>query len=217
MYSSILIDKEAFITGLCIQKLVLHLGCCRYPYCQESFSSGELFHLKLLKIAQECHGMDIDQPSLDFLARQGIPHLFWGDVEKLELNQWEKYYDIILAGEILEHLNNFGLFLSSIRHLMNRETLLVISVPNTPTLKGFLRALIGQEMVHHDHVCYFSATTLTTLLDRFQYRVEKVMYYCATPFQRSGHFLKLSNRVAAKLCRIFPRLADGLIVVAKLR
>lgn len=217
MNSPILVEKEAFITRLCSQKLVLHLGCCRYPYCRESFSSGELFHLKLLKIAQECHGMDIDQPSLNFLAQQGIPHLFWGDVENLEPNQWEKHYDIIVAGEILEHLNNFGLFLSSIRHLMNPETLLVISVPNTPTLKGFLRALVGQEMVHHDHVCYFSETTLITLLHRFQYRIEKVMFYCAAPYQQSGQFLKLSNRVVAKLCRFFPRLADGLIVVAKLR
>lgn len=217
MYPSELVNKEAFIAGLCIQKRVLHLGCCRYPYCQESFYSGELFHLKLLKIAQELHGMDIDRPSLDFLTQQGIPYLYWGDIEKIEINHWDKHYDIIVAGEILEHLNNFGLFLSSIRHLMNPETLLVISVPNTPTLKGFLRALVGQEMVHHDHVCYFSATTLTTLLDRFEYRVEKIMYYCATPFQRSGHLLNLSNRVAARLCRIFPRLGDGLIAVAKLR
>jgi 2-polyprenyl-3-methyl-5-hydroxy-6-metoxy-1,4-benzoquinol methylase len=170
-----------------------------------------------MQIAQECHGIDIDRPSLEFLTKQGIPHLIWADVENLVLSQCEKCYDVIVAGEILEHLNNFGLFLSSIRNLMNWETLLIISVPNTPTLKSFFRALVGREIVHHDHVCYFSESTLKTLLARFKFRVSKLAYYCSNPFPQSSHLLQLSNKITAKFCKIFPRLADGLIVVARIQ
>lgn len=193
--------------------MVLHLGCCRSPYCRESFYSGELFHLKLLDVTRECHGIDIDEESIEFLRNQGIKNLKKANIETLQEDENTFKYDVIVAGEILEHLNNFGMFLSSISRLMHNNSKLIISVPNTPTIKSFLRALCGKEEVHADHVCYFSAKTLQTLIKRFDFNIEQLVYYCAPPFKGSKKILVILNKWVYNFCRIITSLADGIVVV----
>jgi cyclopropane fatty-acyl-phospholipid synthase-like methyltransferase len=212
-----LIERNSFILELSKGRNILHLGCCASPYCEERFNSGELLHLKLLNVANKCAGIDIDEKSIEFLINKGIDNIKVGDIELLSSDEFDSEYDLIVAGEILEHLNNLGLFLSAVTKIMKSETKLLITVPNTPSVKAFLRALAGREEVHPDHVCYFSANTIETLLKRFRLEVDSFYYYCAPPVSGSSKFMWLLNKLLKIFCLMFPCLADGFVVIAELR
>jgi 2-polyprenyl-3-methyl-5-hydroxy-6-metoxy-1,4-benzoquinol methylase len=213
--SSELVNREEFLLDYCRGKDVIHLGCCDAPYCQEKYIKGDLFHLKLLKTARKVIGIDIDEPSIKFMEHAGIKNLMVDNVENFNIELKYQDFQIILAGEILEHLHNPGLFFKGISGFGNKETEIIITTINTPTLKSFMRALAKKEMVHHDHVCYYSIKTLSQLLKRFDLHIIKYYYYCAPPFPNSGIMTGLSNRISKGFCKIFPMLGDGCIAICK--
>ena len=80
-------------------------------------------------------------------------------------------FDVILAGEMIEHLSNPGLFLRGIKRFMNRETILLITTINAYCgMRNVIYALRGKggknEPVHQDHVAYYSYSTLKLLVER---------------------------------------------------
>lgn len=210
-----LVRREKFLLHYCRGKDILHLGCCGSPYCQERYVKGDLFHVKLMLSALSVIGVDNNIDDVAFLKNNGIDNVYVGDVEKLDNNILNKKYHIVLAGEILEHINNPGLFLKGIDRIISEDVEFLLTVPNTPTLKSFLRALWGREMVHRDHVCYYSYKTLKSLLNRFDYKIKDYYYYCVPPVHESGLMMKLFNKIAENFCKIFPSLGDGLIVICK--
>lgn len=210
-----LVNRDEFLLDYCRGKDVVHLGCCGSPYCQERYLKGNLFHTKLMETARETIGIDIDEQSINFLKNVGIDNLIVDDVENLNNILIDKNYNIILAGEIIEHLENPGLFLKAFNKLADKNTELIITTINTPTLKSFIRALGKKEMVHHDHVCYYSIRTLSQLLNRFNIVITKYYYYNAPPVSESGITMGIFNKISKIFCSFFPMLGDGLIAICK--
>ncbi|MCV4607588.1 hypothetical protein OFB74_32295, partial [Escherichia coli] len=88
-------------------------------------------------------------------------NLFEADLELLNNVPLERTFDVIVAGEIIEHLNNPGLFLSGVRRFMHRDSKLVTTTINAYcAMRFFVYALRGRrginEFVHPDHVAYYS-------------------------------------------------------------
>jgi 2-polyprenyl-3-methyl-5-hydroxy-6-metoxy-1,4-benzoquinol methylase len=212
-----LVNREEFLLDYCRGKDVIHLGCCGSPYCQERYLEGNLFHVKLIGTAKKVIGVDIDEQSINFLKNAGINNLKVADVENLNIESEPSDFQIILAGEILEHLDNPGSFLRGINRLSNKNTEFIITTINTPTLKSFIRALGNKEMVHHDHVCYYSIKTLTQLLNRFSLSIINYFYYCAPRVSESGIMVGILNRISKVMCNFVPNLGDGLIAICKFK
>src|SRR5687767_403290 len=110
-----LVQRVDFIKEHCAGKKVLHLGCANYPYTQQSLDNDMLLHSELAHTAGELHGFDFDQAGLDILSRNGVKNLHQGDLERLEEAALNDTFDVIVAGEIIEHLYNPGLFLRGIQ------------------------------------------------------------------------------------------------------
>jgi len=214
-----IVKREKYLIEYCKDKNVLHIGCCDSPFCIERYKKGKLLHTELINSAKKVIGIDVDSASLEYLKNKGINNLYEINVEKIKENNiavlYDEKIDIILAGEILEHLNNPGLFLEGIKRLAKENVELIITVPNSPTLKSFLRSLVGTEMVHHDHVCYYSLKTLTTLLKRYSFEVKEYYYYTAPPVPERGLTMKISNKAAEYFCKLCPSLGDGLIAICR--
>jgi 2-polyprenyl-3-methyl-5-hydroxy-6-metoxy-1,4-benzoquinol methylase len=210
-----LVNREEFLLDYCRGKDVIHLGCCGSPYCQERYLEGNLFHIKLIEIARKVIGIDIDEQSINFLKNAGINNLQIADVENMDIKLEFKDFKIILAGEILEHLDNPGSFLKGIIRISNNNAEIIFTTINTPTLKSFLRALCNNEMVHHDHVCYYSIKTLNQLLNRYNMYIIKYFYYCAPPVSESGIIVKILNRISKVICNFVPNWGDGFIAICK--
>jgi SAM-dependent methyltransferase len=122
--------------------------------------------------------------------------------------------EVVIAGEIVEHLDAPGPFLRAMRELVGPEGLLVLTTPNAYRLLNFLAPLTGSELVHPDHTAWHSPRTLRTLLERSGWRVEELAYYHA-PRRRGARGANVLRRATAALSHIRPYWSDGLIAWAR--
>jgi len=174
---SLLVDRESYVLNACVSRSVLHLGCADFPFTEESIEGGRWLHSKITQVAAQCVGVDLDESSIAHLReRHGINNIVQGNAEHLDqLNIG--HFDVILAGEIIEHLNNPGLFLSSARKLLKPNGRLIITTTNAFCLRRFLRIPFSVESIHPDHTYYFSHATLRTLAGRFGYAPVEMYSY----------------------------------------
>lgn len=215
-----LVQRLEAIRQLCTGKDVLHLGCTNYPYTKEAIDNDMLLHFELEQITAHVTGFDFDQAGIDILAEHGSRDLFRADLEQLEDVECDKTFDVIVAGEMIEHLNNPGLFLNGIKRFMRPETRLVITTVNAYCAMRFviygLRGKGGSnEPVHPDHIAYFSYSTLSLLLKRHDFIIDDFMFYDLgyehRPFGRA-----IYNIINDITVRITPQLADGVIAVCRI-
>jgi len=204
----------------CANKKVLHLGCANYPYTKESIDNEMLLHLDLEKTASELYGFDFDQAGLDILAKSGVKNLYRADLERLQEVSLDATFDVIVAGEMIEHLNNVGLFLDGIKRFMNADTLLLLTTVNAYCGMRFvwygLRGKRGaMEPVHPDHVAYYSYSTLSVLLQRYSLTVDEFLFYDIGTEHRPHNkwYLNAINDVCTFIA---PQWADGIIAACRL-
>jgi 2-polyprenyl-3-methyl-5-hydroxy-6-metoxy-1,4-benzoquinol methylase len=215
-----LVQRVDFIKNACVGKKVLHLGCTNYPYTKESLENNILLHSEIEVVAKEVYGFDFDQRGIDVLLNAGGKNLFRADLEKLEEVQLDETFDVIIAGEIIEHLSNPGLFLRGIQRFMNAQTKLVITTINAYCAMRFmiygLRGRAGAlEPVHPDHVAYYSYKTLSLAIERENLQVRDFFFYDLGHEHRKFNrwFLNVFNDISVK---ISPHLCDGVIAVCSL-
>jgi SAM-dependent methyltransferase len=214
------VQRLEYIRSLCAGKKVLHLGCTNWPYTQDAIDAGTLLHKDLADVSRELCGFDFDQDGIDVLAAEGFDKLFRADLEDLQAVELQDTFDVIIAGEMIEHLNNPGIFLDGIKRFMSADTLLVITTVNAYSGMRFLvYGLRGRggdlEPVHPDHVAYYSYSTLKLLLERAGYRLADFMFYDLGSEHRP-HNGRLRNLVNDICVKIAPQWADGVIAVCKL-
>ncbi|MEP7147996.1 MAG: methyltransferase domain-containing protein [Acidobacteriota bacterium] len=214
------VQRLDYIKNVSAGKSVLHLGCTNWPYTLEAIDAGTLLHKDLAEVSSDLYGFDFDQEGIDVLASKGFDNLFRADLEKLQEVGVDKQFDVIIAGEMIEHLNNPGLFLNGIKRFMDRHTRLVITTINAYSgMRFFVYGLRGQrgslEPVHPDHVAYYSYSTLKLLLQRHGFDVENFMFYDLGDEHRP-HNGRLRNFVNDVCVKIAPQWADGVIAVCTL-
>jgi len=208
------------IRSECRGKRVLHLGCTNYPYTEDSIKKGMLLHSELQSIATDLWGIDSDQAGLDILASHGTRQLIRGDLEKLHELDITQEFDVILAGEMIEHLNNPGQFLQGVKRFMNGGSVLLLTTINAYCGMRFLwyglRGRRGRvEFVHPDHVAYYSYSTLEVLVNRHGMQVEKFLFYDIGREHRPHNkwYLNAANDFFVRLA---PQWADGVIMICRL-
>src|SRR5512143_722080 len=121
-----LVQRVEYLKGVCLGKAVLHLGCSDWPYTNDRIKQESLLHLVLSKVSSELWGIDSDSAGLESLQKLGMRNLIHGDLERLEGIEVSRRFDIIVAGEVIEHLSNPGLFLRGVQRFMHEKTTLVI-------------------------------------------------------------------------------------------
>lgn len=215
-----LVQRLDLIKEVCSGKRVLHLGCTNYPYTAESIKNKMLLHHDLENIASDVWGMDSDEQGIEILKESGSKQLLLGDLEDLASLDLDEKFDVILAGEMIEHLNNPGLFLSGIKRFMHAETLLVLTTVNAYCGMRFvwygLRGKRGEnEFVHPDHVAYYSYSTLKVLTERHGLHLDSFLFYDIGREHRPHNkwFINAINDVCVKIA---PQWADGVIAICRL-
>jgi len=209
------VDRVSYLLERAKNKNVLHLGCTDWPLTEGKIKNNALLHAKLGSVAANLVGVDYDQEGVNYLVSHGYLETYQDNVEKFENTRIrEKKYDLIIAGEIIEHLENPGLFLRAVQTLMNPETELLITTVNAYCLFRFVRYILGKEMVHEDHNYYYSPRVLERLITRCGLHVVDFRYYgIGHEIQHliPKHFLLLDS--FSKM--FFPSASDGVIFSTK--
>jgi predicted TPR repeat methyltransferase len=214
--SIVLVDRVSYLVEACHRKRVLHLGCTDWPYTEQKLASGSLLHARISSVASSLVGVDADPQGVACFRQMGFPETYVENVENFSSPLVkDRAYDVIVAGEILEHLENCGLFLRSVQNLMGPRTELIITTINAYCFFRFVSYLFGRENVHPDHNYYFSPVVLRKLLNRCGL---EVVEFCHYPIGKE-HRLLNPRRVIwlDDLGRtLFPRASDGVIFKARL-
>jgi len=205
-----LADRREYLVAKCRGKRVLHLGCVDFATSdgwEARFrQQGLWLHDALAAVAREIIGIDNAKAAVDELrSRYGRQDIHFGDAEHLDALDFEPF-ELIVAGEVIEHLPNPGLLLRSARQALVRGGLIIITTINTYCLRRFLRIPFGRESVHRDHVAYYSHATLRRLAELHGYAVVEQLAY-RLPNRRP----LLPYIVDWLASAISPNLAEGLI------
>lgn len=158
------VDRERFILDRCAGKKVLNLGA----------ASGDL-HEKIKSVALSVVGVDKQQPTNVLMDLDENPDF----VDSQD-------FDLIVAGEIIEHLANPGRMLKAVRRL---ECPLVLSTTNAFADIGRSHLKRGFENVNKDHVSWYSYKTIKTLLERYNFTIEEFAWYNGKPLFAEGFVL----------------------------
>jgi 2-polyprenyl-3-methyl-5-hydroxy-6-metoxy-1,4-benzoquinol methylase len=147
---------------------VMDLGCvdsrpARHNAAARIEYKANLLHKRIAEVNKHALGVDIDPEGVKVLNDQGY-QVIVGDVESMDL---ARTFQTIVAGEIIEHLENPGRFLRNMRRHLTDDGVLIVSTPN-PFYAGSAWKIwrYGKPAVHEDHMGWQDPTTLTQLLLR---------------------------------------------------
>ena len=164
------VDRTTVCVEAARDKRVLHLGCGWPP--------GPL-HQAIAGVAAHLIGVDIAAPG------GGREHIWQADLDTHPDGLPLRDYDLIVAGEILEHLGNPGNLLLALRRLFP-AVMLIITVPNAFSAAGLEWVKRGYENCNREHTCWYSWKTLTELVTRCGYVVCNWGWYGGPPYVAEG-------------------------------
>lgn len=200
------IDKDQWIVERVKDMTVLHVGCTDWPLTAERLNNGRLLHQKLCKSSKRCVGIDLDGDGIRTLKNL-MPSMEFHEINAEIIPQESEIsktpWDVIVAGDVVEHMSNPGMFFQTARRLLREDGTLIVTVPSAFSVKRFAwLALTGIEQVHPDHTAYFSEATLSQIAKRNGFRISE-MY----AFQWKNPTLK--NRISNILSMPFLWLSRG--------
>lgn len=169
-------DRVEFIMKYAKGKSVLHVGCTDTPFTEKKVKRGTLLHQRLSKIAGSLAGVDMSKEGIEIMRSAGISDLHVADATKLLSENLDQKFDVIVAGEILEHVTDVGFFLDSLKSVAHKDSFVIITTPNYASIKRIPRLLWRNEEVHPDHLYYFSYSTLIKLFEIKEYDAKE---WCA--------------------------------------
>ncbi len=208
------IDRDELILKLCTAKNVLHLGCVDYPLLAERLRTNQLLHQKILRVAKKVWGVDVDAEGISMLRDlYKIPDLIVADAEELEtIRSTLNNVEVVVAGEILEHVNNAGKVVSGIRDLLPVGGTLIVSVPNALALRIWFHTLRHRENIHPDHVVYYSPYTLSNFLQRFGFATRELYTYWYPSTRPTVNALK--QVLFRQFSKRWSYIGDGIVAIA---
>ncbi|MBI1883751.1 MAG: class I SAM-dependent methyltransferase [Chlamydiae bacterium] len=197
----ILKNRMDLIGPLVKDKTILDLGCVDHYVKQ---LQGSWMHRELKKRAKEVTGVDHLPEAIEQLQKMGY-HVVCQDVEKLNLHQ---KFDIVVAGEIIEHLKNPGLFLEGVQNHLKEDGLLILTTPNPFSIAQFFKILKRNQIkVNVDHTTWFDPQTLQVLLTKNHFQVKEI--YWLNDFKRFW--------IRSLWAKFRPYFHDGFLVVCEKR
>jgi 2-polyprenyl-3-methyl-5-hydroxy-6-metoxy-1,4-benzoquinol methylase len=197
--------REEYLLKRCAEKRVLHLGCTDSPFTKNFLRKGKLLHEKLLKVSSTVVGVDNSREATNYLKQElKIEDIYIVDVCNLDQLFSLEPFDIILAGELIEHLDNPSGMLKGATKLLKPDGIFLATVPNALCCQNLFGAQNRMEIVHKEHTAWYSCQTISRLFEMCGYEKIRLFGYTWGDNWLMRRFLKFS-----------PLFCDGIIVEAK--
>lgn len=157
-------NRSRYLLDCVRGKSVLHVGCSDYPITEDRLENDQLLHTMLCSSASTVYGIDLSEEGVTILRRHGFSDVEVMDAEDLHINA---KYDVVVAGDVMEHMNNPGKFLEGVLRVLAPGGELIIGVPSALSVNVLKAWFLHREQVHCDHTFYFSPKTLAVLCSRY--------------------------------------------------
>jgi len=163
------------------------------------------------------YGIEASNYGVKMSSKKGInvKKFFFNDVDKIPFKN--EFFDLIIAGEIVEHIYDTDFFLQEIYRLLKKDGFLLISTPNIASFGRRLMLFLGlnpiievspNEQESSGHIRYFVKKNLFALFIKHRFEIlsfeSDIVNFNSDGTVKSG-----------VLAKIFPTLGQSLIVLCK--
>ena len=176
-------DRISLLEEMARDRRVIHIGCVDHlEVLEEKITAGIWLHGRLLAVSRRCVGIDIDRAGIERLRELGIPDVIAADVTRtMPPEVTAEEWDLIVLGEVLEHVDDPVGFLSAIRSgLEGRAAQIVVTVPNALSVTNALWMIRGREVINSDHRFWFTPYTLAKVMTRAG--IEPALFALCPPY-----------------------------------
>ena len=164
-------------------------------------------HALVASVASEVVGVELDRKRAVRASALGFT-LVVADAETMH---FARSFDVVWAGEVIEHLSNAGAFLDSARSHLRDGGLLVLTTPNAFAISNFVYRIGRRPPVNKGHMCWYDEVTLSQLLRRHGFEIVESSYV--------GHRTpgRLRTIIAGTIRALLPRhlARNTLMIVAR--
>jgi len=186
-------------------KDILDVGSCGFSWMtRPSWFERDWVHAVIVRNARSVLGIDIYKEGIERARKFGYHDIIYADAENFSLN---RKFDVIFAGEMIEHLSNPGLFLHCAKRHLRKGGGLVLTTPNA---RHPQRWMWDKAMSPH-HVQLYTMQVLKQLMRANGFGKIKEYYL-------EGNIRTIKGKLYTKLfLPFFPKFALALGVVAKVK
>jgi len=157
------VPKEDFIVEMARGRSVLDLGCIDHSADTALALGDRWLHARLRSVAERVVGVDMLAADAEVLNARGYD-IRVADVELLDLGD---QFDLIVAGDLIEHLSNMGRFLEAVSRHMHDQTAFVVTTPNPFNVEQFTQALFHNRIaVNAEHTAWIDPRVMHELVSR---------------------------------------------------
>ncbi len=206
--------RWAFIEPYVVDKTVLDVGPAELVGTVNRTKDQRWLHKRISAVAAKVVGLEINEEQVKILRDMGYD-IRWSNAEDFDLGE---KFDVVVAGELIEHLSNPGNFLECARRHLGSRGFLLLTTPNRFSALEFLKVLRrGEVPVYRKpiakHVMYFDEDAIRNLLIRHGFSDLSIAYYESVGAPPESFKIRLIN----SLLRSFrPMLLSGLTIAARL-
>ncbi|MEK7597166.1 MAG: class I SAM-dependent methyltransferase [Patescibacteria group bacterium] len=218
------VDRLLYISQFCKNKKVLDIGCYDETAIKLKKNNGYWLHGLISREAKKVIGIDSSElikSEIRTGQRSKIirKDLYYLDRSFADANQ----IDLIVAGELIEHIPDVSKFFQLMKKLYPKKILL-LTTPNATSLTNVLLAFFNRESNHKDHIQIFSYKTLHALCIKNGFKKFKIIPYNVkftemylSTLKTRRYFIKLVERIINFCENIFPMLSGGYILKIELK
>jgi len=169
-----LVDRYEYILKKCEWKHVLDLWCVDHDFLIHSNDKDHPWlHKKIKNVASDLLGVDFLEKDVELMNKNWF-NAVQANVETMDL---DKKFDVIVAWEIIEHLQNPWFFLQSCKKHLNNDWILIITTPNPFYYFHQVQILKNwNPIIHEEHTCYFDPQTLSYLSELNWYEIVSINF-----------------------------------------
>jgi len=176
-----------------------------------NISNKNWVHNLLLNRSKKVYGIDLD---FDIKKLKNKDNYQKASAENFD---FDVKFDIIFAGDLIEHLSNPGLFLESSSRNLKKSGKLIITTLNCFNLFNITEKISKSEpTVNKDHTCYFNRKTLEQLLQKNGWQADKIAFLYSLDVDYKESFKKkILNILYYLLSKITSKYITVLVMIAK--
>lgn len=151
-------------------------------------------------------GVDMSEEGIATLSKSGYTNVHVADAQELPL---DRSFDTIVAGEVIEHLENPGRFLVAARSHLKPGGRLILTTPNPFSLMHLLYAIknFPTTCSNPEHTAWFCPSTMQELAHRMGFEIE----HWELVEHHDPRLPDLPYRLFVALIRIFGRLFPAIL------
>jgi len=144
--------------------------------------SGEtLLKAKEMGLAEEIVGVELQSIKKSNQSHPKMDRFIIGDIERMDLDFEENYFDVILCGDILEHLFDPWQCLQKLRPFLREGGVVIASIPNVRYWKISMGLLFGgrwdyknEGILDKTHLRFFGRKNVVCLFESASLKIRKL-------------------------------------------